>query len=137
MGVTVEQANTYFSTRLGAAAFWTTGAAKAAALATAESMLAGRYSLAANPDAVQVRGVCEQALFLLQNPDWEKRASLRAQGVTSAGVVKEGYDAAADVLPIAPMAAACLSDRATGSLGIAPLTRDEIEEADEFLEAMK
>ena len=129
--MTVGQADTYFSTRLGASAYWTSGAEKAAALATAENLLSSRYSLPTTPDVATIRGVCEQALFLLMNPDWEKRAALRAQGVASAGIVKESYREG-DTVPIAPLAAEALADRSTGGLASVDLYRDEDAEAEDW-----
>lgn len=130
--VTVAQADTYFATRLGASTYWTSGAAKAAALQTAENLLSARYSLSATADTAQIRAVCEQALFLLANPDWEQRAALRAQGVASAGVVKESYLAGAEVLPIAPLAAAALTGRESGGITSVDLYRDGDQEAEDW-----
>lgn len=86
MLVSIEYADAYFATRLGASAYWTSGAEKTAALQTGENQLAAVYGAVTDKVAV-----CEQALFLLQDADIDARASLQAQGVTAAGVVGESY----------------------------------------------
>jgi hypothetical protein len=113
--VTVEQANTYFATRLGASRYWTADTEKAAALATAENQLATLYALA-DTEACR-NAVCEQALFLLRDPDGvEARAALQAQGVTEAGIVGEKYAGAAGIA-VCPFAAQALADLALGTAG--------------------
>lgn len=93
MLVTVSEADTYFTTRLGADAWTNSGSSKTAALQTAENQLAAVYGAVSDKNAV-----CEQALFLLQDPAADRRASLQAQGVTQAGIVQESYKGAGGIL---------------------------------------
>lgn len=105
--LTTAEADAYFATRYGASDHWTSGTENETVLATAQADL--EYStefvykdedgvdLTASgetPSAAMKAAVCEQALFLLQDPDgiW-RRASLQAQGVRSAGIVGEAYTA--------------------------------------------
>jgi len=95
--LTEEEADAYFVTRLWASATWlVSGVDKTAALTTAQSDLesCADYDftdyVAAPTDAMK-NAVCEQALFLLQNPEMEERLALRSQGVTAAGIVQETY----------------------------------------------
>jgi hypothetical protein len=97
--VTVEQANTYFATRLGASRYWTADTEKAAALATAENQLATLYALA-DTEACR-NAVCEQALFLLRDPE---------------GIVGEKYAGAAGIA-VCPYAAQALAGLALGTAG--------------------
>lgn len=131
--LTTEQADTYFSTRLGASAFWTAETEKSAALTTAQHQIesCGRYTfddeaLAAPTQAMQ-DAVCEQALFLLRQGDaLDKRADLQAQGVSAAGIVKEIYDVenAPQGVVITQMAESLLKTFETSSsTGSIPLTR--------------
>lgn len=111
MGVSIQEASGYFGTRLGAGAAWSACVEQAAALATAERMLAANFTLDGLEQSVLVEAVCEQALFLLLNPGSEKRAAFQAQGVVSSGLVQESYGPGAGGVPVAPMAAAVLSGR--------------------------
>jgi hypothetical protein len=97
-----------------------TQAEKIAALTTAYYMLThcGEFDLSLE-DGATVPDVfkdaqCEQALWILLNPDWEARMALIAQGVSSAGVVSESYnkiiaELIPQTVPIAPMARAMLT----------------------------
>jgi hypothetical protein len=120
--ITLEQAEVYMATRLGASSVWSTGVDKEAALQTAENMLAVKFDLE-NADAVQetVRAsICEQALFLLRDPDGiEARQSLQAQGVTSAGILRETY-AGGSSLPVCAFAQDALAPLALGGAGGGP-----------------
>jgi len=108
MSVTITEATTYFSTRLGVGTTWSASAEQAAALATAERQLSVSYGLSGLTQAELVSAVCEQALFLLQNPGLEKRAALRAQGVVKAGIFQEEFSGPGGI-PIAPMASRLLA----------------------------
>lgn len=93
------EADTYFTTRLGSSAYWTSGTEKTAALTTAYNQL-----LAATQWTLPLPGTSgvadrhkiaqmEQALFLLQmQAGGEMRLILQAQGVIEAGIVKEKYN---------------------------------------------
>lgn len=99
--LTETEADTYFTTRLGASTFWVSGADKVPALTTAQWQIEncgefGRFidvDVSGNEaDAAMQNAVCEQALFLLRQGDTlESRADLLAQGVVAAGIVKETY----------------------------------------------
>jgi hypothetical protein len=93
--ITVAEADTYFAKRLGAGDYWsdaTDAAVKLAALQTAENALLAEYAL--EDTDVCKNAICEQALFLLRDTAGvDARAALRAQGVTSAGIVGESYTA--------------------------------------------
>lgn len=99
--VTIEEADEYFATRLGASAHWASGVEKEAALLTAQWQIENSDEFARFPD-VSVSGeeatqamkdaVCEQALFLLQQGDAiDLRSAIIEQGVTRAGIVDETY----------------------------------------------
>lgn len=112
MWLTEEEADTYFETRLGATAIWTDSVDKTAALTTAQAHLvnAGEFTFTdeelEEPTAAMQNAVCEQALFLLRDPDMETRLALQAQGVTQAGIVQETYGGRRGTFPIALQARA-------------------------------
>lgn len=91
--VSLEDANIYMSTRLGASTFWNTAAEKEAALVTAYNFLmASDYDFPTDISNNMIMAQCETALFLLQHQeDMDARMGLQAQGVTEAGVVQEKY----------------------------------------------
>lgn len=95
--VTVEDADTYFLTRLGASEYWNTATEKEAALTTAENDIAAVYNAVPEPICVY-----EQALFRLVDLASDKRAYLQAQGVVSAGIIKESYRHAGGGIAICP-----------------------------------
>ena len=113
MLVSTEAADAYMATRYGAGAYWTELADKAAALATAERQLAAAYSLPAAAEALtnsQVWAICEQALFLLRDPDIDGRLDLQVQGVKRTDLDGETYaDDGGMGFPIAPAAAILLT----------------------------
>lgn len=112
MLVSVETADAYMATRLGAASYWTELTDKEAALATAERQLGAVYSLPAaaqNLTDTQTWAICEQALFLLRDPDIDARLDLQAQGVKRTDLEGESYAEAAPAFPIAPAAATLLA----------------------------
>ena len=77
---------------------------------TAYRQLYGVYRLSSAPLASMQDAVYAQALFLFtEGTALRSRMNLRAQGVMSAGVVKESYDKFAGC-PVCPEAAALLSD---------------------------
>lgn len=118
--VSIAEADAYFLTRLGASTYWTSGAEKTAALTTAYNDLVscGQFDFSdvasGEEDADLKLAQCEQALFLLQNPDMESRLALQAQGVTAAGIVSEAYNGASDII-IAPRASQTLAAAGYGS----------------------
>lgn len=112
--VTLADADAYMAARLGASSHWTSGVDKGAALVTAYNCLAldtrWDFSLDSGeyyPDE-WIAAQCEQALFLLADPDMDARLSIQAQGVTNAGVVQETYQPASR-FPIAPRAVQALA----------------------------
>jgi len=135
--VTINEADTYFSERIGASAYWVSGAAKEAALITAFRQLnnAKGYSFPAAASDNMKYGQCEQALFLLAFADeMFRRQSLQAQGVTDAGIVKEKYMQMKD-MPICIQAKGFLrsyelteNKEGAGAIYAGDLTRDENEE---------
>ena len=97
--LTVVEATTYFSTRLNSD-LWTaaTDANKTAALTTSwkRILYLKDYTIPSSPTAAQeavlADAECELALYLLLHlEDEDRRKGLQAQGVTAAGIVKEGY----------------------------------------------
>ena len=87
----LDEANAYFATRYGATGKWpTTDGDKTAVLTTAENDLLAAYRALSTTDAVK-RCIFEQAFARLLDPDIDTRAALQAQGVASAGMVKESY----------------------------------------------
>lgn len=117
--ISVNQADTYMTTRSGAAGVWLTGSDKAAALVTAQRQLAAcgkfDFSAVATPGTgedwpQEMRdAVCEQALFvLIHQGDADRRQGLLAQGVVSAGVIQESW-AGGPRVPISPYAEAMLA----------------------------
>jgi hypothetical protein len=115
--VTLAEADAYFTTRLNSSA-WSalaTDEPKTAALTTAQNdiVAANRYVFE-DEDGVDLTtddttasqemkdAVCEQALFLLNDPDMETRLSLQQQGVKAAGIVQETYGGGVNGVPLAP-----------------------------------
>ena len=119
MSLWLEEADAdeYFCTRLGADEYWATGTPKLAALTTAQSCIeaSGLYTIPDEVTDLMKQAVCEQALFLLREGSGiDRRASLQAQGVLSAGIVQETYGGVPGIV-IAPMAAAMLKSIASVS----------------------
>lgn len=112
MWLTEEEADTYFETRLGASALWTDSTDKTAALTTAQAQIVNCAEFTftdeelEEPTTAMQNAVCEQALFLLRDPDMESRLALQAQGVTQAGIVQETYGGRRGLFPIAIQARA-------------------------------
>lgn len=99
--VTVEEADAFFSTRLGASEYWASGVEKSAALKTAQWQIENSDEFDYFPD-LSASGeeptremqdaVCEQALFLLQQGNAiDLRMAVIEQGVRTSGVVNENY----------------------------------------------
>lgn len=116
--VTVEEADRYFSARLGAEAYWVSGAAKEAALATAQRDIKtsdefARLEADDDPSDAMIEAVCEQALFLLQEGGGiDARGALAEQGVTIS-VIGESFNKITSpkriaLIAIAPRARAAL-----------------------------
>lgn len=95
--VTEAEANDYMESRFGSWEFWDDETNKAAALITAYKRIAesGAFSnLPSTANQAMKDAQCEMALFLVaEGGDILRRKSLQVQGVTSAGIVKEAYDA--------------------------------------------
>lgn len=117
--IEVADADEYFETRLRSAA-WSAASeeVKLAALTTAQADIEACADFTFDADAeviaAQQNAVCEQALYLLQDEDQERRQSLQAQGVKEAGMAKEVYTGAPAGVVIAPRARLLL---ATGGFG--------------------
>lgn len=131
--VTEEEADTYFATRLNAAAYWTSGAQKEAALQTAYNQLTlfGYYSFPTEVSNPMKIGQMEQALFLLQQGSAiDLRMGLQAQGVANSTVVGETYRKTEPMLPVSPHVLAILKPyEARGAGYMVEITRDEEEPA--------
>jgi hypothetical protein len=115
--VSEADADTYFSTRLGASTYWASGTEKEAALTTAQWQIENSDLFTGYPDlsvtgetAVQAMAdaVCEQALFLLQDTDVDSRMALQAQNVQQAGIVQETYKLGNGGIAISGRAFACM-----------------------------
>jgi len=131
--VTEAEANTYMDERLGAADYWTNGAAdNARALVTAWTWLTNSPKFSFPTAVASITTVMkyiqfEMALFLLQHqPDIDLRMGLQAQNVTEAGIVKEKYTLSIHGIPLP----ATVVDMAQGFLNqrniyILDLERDE------------
>lgn len=105
--VTMDEADTYFSERIGASNYWTSGVDKEQALITAYRQIKNAYNLSAETTDSNIKyAQCEQALFLLAFSDEIfRRSSLQAQGVVKAGIVEEDYlEKQMDEIPICSMA---------------------------------
>jgi hypothetical protein len=131
--VTIAEADTYFSTRLGSGILWDSGTEKESALTTAYNQLqnSGTFTLPTTATTAMKYAQYEQALFLLQhNDDIMRRKGLQAQGVTQAGIVQESYTAeAGKEMAICPMALQLLSAYKTKSHCYKiTLTRDDEED---------
>lgn len=140
MLVSVETADAYFATRLGASSYWTELTNKAAALTTAERQLGAVYSLPTateNLKDAQIWAICEHALFLLRDPDIDARLDLQVQGVRSNKLDGESYAEGTPAFPIAPAAASLLAGteiRSASHIGGAtpkPATYDPADEDEE------
>lgn len=131
--VTLEEAETYMATRLGAEQVWVSGAAKTAALQTAYNMLSkgGRFKgLPTTPTDSMKEAQFEHTLFLLQQGEAvDLRAGVIAQGVNTSWLANEQYDKSArGSIPVAPLAAALLADYDTqlsGAYGAVDIERDD------------
>jgi len=133
--VTMDEADTYFSERIGASNYWTSGADKEQALITAYRQIKNAYNLSAETTDNNIKyAQCEQALFLIAFSDEIfRRASLQAQGVVKAGIVKEDYlKEYMGEVPICAMARNFLKDYDTtgAKVRFVDLTRDEEEDYD-------
>lgn len=100
-------ADAYFATRHGIGALWSdlTPAQKAALLITAQQPIENdpRFTFPDEPTQAMKDAVCEQAFFMLLDPDMELRQALQAQGVTEANLVMERYrDSVGGSVPLAP-----------------------------------
>lgn len=135
-------ADTYFTDRLGASTFWISGADKVPALITAFKQINSmNYSFPSTATQMMKDAQCEQALFLLMDTAIDKRLSIQAQGVKTAGIVKESYQDRKEINQpaLSPMAKALLIDyisiktNVIGTL-ITEIQRDE-KEGDTFIYA--
>ncbi len=128
--LSVDDANTYFATRLGASAFWNSAADKDAALVTAYYDLATSRNLNL-PSAATVmmkNAQCEQAFFRLAHEGGViRRMGLRVQGVTKSDAAGERYN-----FKDIPKVAVCVEAmaylqeyRVAGALHLLDLSSDE------------
>lgn len=108
--VTTAEADIYFTRRYGIGTRWSqydeTPAVKAALLVTAQMPieLSTDYEFPEEVTQAMKNAVCEQAYFMLLDPDMETRLALIAQGVSEAGLVMEKYrEGASGEIPIAPL----------------------------------
>lgn len=91
----------YFASRHGVGTLWSDlgPSAKTALLTTAQAVLQrNRRWKFLDQDGVALAvsqamkdAVCEQAMLYLMDPDEDRRAALRAQGVVSAGLIQETF----------------------------------------------
>lgn len=142
----VDEAETYFETRYKSEA-WddvleeSGDMQKTAVLTTAYNRLRyhGDFSIPASPTAVQLAKLkdaqCEMAFyFVIHLADEDRRKGLQAQGVISAGIVKEAYDRdSLDKLPI-PLPVQELMkdfDKYGKPIAVVDIDRDEDESVDE------
>lgn len=97
--LTTTEADTYLlEERVGASDYWSSATDKPAALAMAQKTIvsAGLWEFTEPDSGVEYaddikEAICEQALFLIANPDISFRSALQAQDVLRAGVVDEQY----------------------------------------------
>ena len=132
--ISITDANTYMTTRLGASKYWTDTAEKAAALQTAYNQLVncGLFSFPTTATQIMKNAQCEMALFLLAHQeDMDVRLGLQAQGVSAAGIVNETYKPEnIDGIPIPPIVKTMLEDYKVNSpCHVVDLERDESEDA--------
>lgn len=108
--VSVSEATEYFETRHGVGTLWSglsDDAAKTALLTTAQQPLENdpQYTIPETVTQAMKDAVCEQAFFMLLDPDMELRSALQTQGVTEANLVMERYrESAGGEIPVAPRA---------------------------------
>lgn len=130
--VTVEEAETYFSTRRSSGEWSNLSTGDdTVELTTAQNQLALFYTLD-EENEVHKNAVCEQALFNIKYGDGiEDRLSQRISGLIEAGLIKEKFDPKlAATVAICPYAMTALqSVRKAGTtgffFGMVPLERDE------------
>ena len=124
--VTLEQATAYFVIRYGVGTKWTdlSDPNGTALLRTSERDLLVYYSLDAD-DETHRNAVCEQAFMRLCDAAVDRRAGVQAQGVKSAGMVKEVYSADATGVSICSYARGILGEPITGAAWV---DLDELEE---------
>ena len=137
---TLDEADTFFKTRLNSSAFTDLGGdEREAALTTAYNRIryCDNYSIPASPTVAQKAELkiaqCEMAIYMaIHLSDEDRRKGLQIQGVTQAGIVEENYDKDwLDKLPIPPIVDSILKDFKTAvSLGMVDIDRDEEESVD-------
>lgn len=108
--VSVETANTYFTTRLHSDAWSTaTSANKLAALTTAQNQLEVLYTLDST-DTAHKNSICEQALFLLVSGSGaDQRTFLQALGVEETDRQGEKFRIGHAELPVCAFAKKALN----------------------------
>jgi len=133
---TLGAANAYFGAeRLDSTAWMElTDAKRSAALSMAYNRLrfCQDFSIPASPSAAELEklkyGQFEMAYYLaLHQADEDRRKGLQAQGVTNAGLVKEGYaESGLDKLPIPPIVRDLLADFSSATNAyVRDIARDE------------
>ena len=132
--ITLTEAETYMSTRLGASKYWYSGVSKAAALQTAYNRLlaCGLFSFPDDATDDMKNAQCEMALYLLiHQEDEDVRKGLQSQGVTQSGVAQETYDPSkVDDVSIPPIVQSMLKDYVSSDsspIQAIDLDRDEDE----------
>lgn len=133
--VTPAEAEAYLGLRFGADEFWTNTINKPAALVTAYRLIAesGYFdNLPTTSNTSMKNAQCEMALFLaMEGGDILRRKGLQAQGVLSAGIVKEVYDKnIRDQISFPPEVLRLLNDYCTkrGNAHVFEIDRDDDED---------
>jgi len=112
--ITEAEADSYFESRLGASDWWVDGGPDSVpAIITAYQWLSNskRFSFPTTATQSIKDAQCEMALFLLQHrADIDLRLGLQAQGVVSAGIVKERYDLSFNGIPVPATVLALIDD---------------------------
>lgn len=134
--LSVDDANDYMDSRFGSWEFWDDETNKQAALITAYKRIVDSGMFINLPTTiVQVMkdAQCEMALFLVaEGGDILRRKSLQAQGVLTAGIAKEVYDASVrGQIPFPPEVLKLLSPykgEANTNLFFDDLCRDDDED---------
>ena len=146
--LTIAEAETYFSTERLETSIWddlATDAKKTAALTMSYNRLyyCGLFELPTYAEAsaaeliVLQKAQAEMAYYLAEHlADEDRRTGLQAQGVETAGIVKEDYQKSGFAqLPIPPIVygllAAFVVDADAKAFYVADVDRDEEEAADE------
>ena len=136
--VTINEADTYFSTRWvkdGPATgnYWVTGINKTALLTTAYNQLVncGLFTFPETATDLMKYAQYEQALFLLLDEGIDKRSALQSQNVSEAGLIKEKY-VLGNGIPICAAAMQALIDTYDTNQAAYLIHLERTEETDEI-----